>query len=176
MKKLTLAVACFAVGASTAHAEKMALNEALGKTVVVWSPEPMEGRLTWIDTDTVALRLSTGESRDVERASITRMRVLAVHGARSYVETGLWGAVSGAALGLSTAAISRPFCRAYPTDCEDGPLPYRDGALAGAVYGVARALIPAWLHRWRDVEVGPSVQAGVLPVRRGAAVMATISF
>jgi hypothetical protein len=181
MKILTLAVACLAFGVSTAHAERMALEDALGKTVTVWSSERMQGRLTWVDTDIVTIRLPTGESRTVERASIFRMRVLAHHGARYYAGQALVGAAGGALTGLSLAAFSNHFCRTDPTECGSDEPPsvgyrYRDAALGGAVLGVARYLIPAWLNRWRNVEVGPSVQTGVVPIRRGVAVMATISF
>ena len=169
---------------ATADDGGVALAEAKGRTVRVWSPGRVDGTLTAFDDQSVTVRLPNGEARHFDRAAIDKMRV-AGRGTGFYFGLGSAGAVAGAALGIFYAWAIKAQC--YQPDPNSPHTACRNGlgggtaaaaAVGGAAVGAFATIVPVRHHKgWGpDVDFRARPAVLVVPARRGIAVVASVRF
>jgi hypothetical protein len=156
--------------------EPLLLRDGKGRTVAVWAPSRVEGRLTAFDASTVTIELPNGDAAIVARSRVDRMQVKIDRSVES-VSLGVAGAAFGGGVGLAVVAFDHRKCLLRSPGCTADSPPYRTGILIGAAVGALVTVFPIWRQNgWRDIEVRERVEVSVIPVRGGVGALARVTF
>jgi hypothetical protein len=161
------------------------LPDAKGRTVHVWVPERVDGRLVAFDPKTITVQPETGEARTFDRSAIEKMEVKrgkGWHMGMVFAGAGA-GLLAGVTYAFATTCISSFWLTSdsvhatAASECHNSTAAQQTAAMIGGTAIGALVMGLATKNAgWEDIDVHHRVSAVIVPLPHGLAMAASVSF